>query len=127
VRGAILANANTLICFRLGEEDAGLVGRRFEPGVSRTQLTDLDNFVAAVRTSVAGERVPPFTMRVKRPTTAWSESTAEAVRALSRRPRIETSRLPENMVPIGHKDDDRPKSPQRYAAWPDVEEERAER
>lgn len=45
VRGAILANA--LVCFRLGEEAAALIGRRFEPYANQYQFTDLDNFVAS--------------------------------------------------------------------------------
>jgi hypothetical protein len=121
VRSAILANANTLICFRLGEEDAGLIGRRFEPFVSRAQLSDLDNFVAAVRTSVAGERVPPFTMRVKPPTTEWADDVAKKIREASHQkaPGREVS----NIVPL--RSAARPTPARRVApeSWPDIEEE----
>jgi hypothetical protein len=96
VRSAILANAETLICFRLGEEDAALIGRRFEPALTRVQLTDLDNYVAAVRTSVGAERVPPFTMRVRPPAAPWRAEIADQIRANARRARQD---MPREVMP----------------------------
>jgi DNA helicase HerA-like ATPase len=85
VRSSILANASTLICFRLGEEDAALVGRRFEPQITRYELTDLDNYVALVRASIDGQRVPPFSLHVRPPDIPWSAEVAAEVAELSRR------------------------------------------
>ncbi len=84
VRSSVLANASTLICFRLGEEDAALIGRRFEPYVSRFELTDLSNFVALVRTTINGERIAPFSLHVRPPATPWSQEVADQVREISR-------------------------------------------
>lgn len=85
VRSSILANASTLITFRLGEEDAALLGRRFEPHLTRFELTDLDNYVALVRTSVDGRRMPPFSLHVRPPDVPWSPEVAAEVAELSRR------------------------------------------
>jgi hypothetical protein len=123
VRSAILANANTLICFRLGEEDAGLLGRRFEPLVSRSQLSDLDNFVAAVRTSVGNERVAPFTMRVKPPTAEWSTDVVEKLRETARSQ--EPAERAANIVPLRTRNRTEPPKPAVVQSWPDIEEEDA--
>jgi hypothetical protein len=123
VRSAILANANTLICFRLGEEDAALIGRRFEPYLSRAHLTDLDNFVAAVRTSIDGERLPPFTVRVQPPAAPWRPDVAERIRERSRRgppPGTATAGekpLEKQIVPMGAK------SATVNGNWPEFEED----
>lgn len=85
VRSSILANASTLVCYRLGEEDAALLGRRFEPHVSRFELTDLDNYVALVRTSFDGQRVPPFSVHVRPPEVGWTHEVAAEVADCSRR------------------------------------------
>ena len=84
VRSSVLANAATMICFRLGEEDAALLGRRFEPRVSRFDLTDLPNYTALVRASVGSERLAPFSLHVRPPTEPSSPEVAVAVRERSR-------------------------------------------
>ena len=43
VRHAVLANASTLISFRLGAEDAQLIAREFEPFFASTDLLNLPN------------------------------------------------------------------------------------
>lgn len=121
VRSAILANANTLICFRLGEEDAALLARRFEPYVSRTQLADLDNFLAAVRTSVGSERVAPFTMRVMPPAAPWSDDVAESIREIARN-QAPVERAT-NIVPLRAKHQTAPFERAVVQSWPDIEEE----
>jgi DNA helicase HerA-like ATPase len=127
VRAAILANANTLICFRLGEEDAGLIGRRFEPQVSRAQLIDLDNFLAAVRTSVNGERLPPFTMKVRPPSSPWNREVADRIREAShvRSPEIEPMLNVVPLSPIGSPGRKQRSGRPALQAWPDIEEEEA--
>jgi hypothetical protein len=85
VRSSTLANASTLLCFRLGEEDISLVGRRFEPHVNRHELTELSNYTGIVRTTVHGERQPPFLLYTRPSMNEWSEETAEEVRSASRR------------------------------------------
>lgn len=114
VRSAMLANASTLVCFRLGEEDVRLVGRRFEPYLERSELTDLSNFIGVARTSFEGERQPPFLLHVRPPAIPFSATVAEEVRARSRglRPTPRPRRLvpvPTNLRPL----------PER---WADIEE-----
>ncbi|MGE3776863.1 MAG: type IV secretory system conjugative DNA transfer family protein, partial [Pirellulaceae bacterium] len=85
VRSSLLGNAAALACFRMGEEDAGLLARRFEPTVSRAELTDLDNYLALVRATVGGQRQAPFSLHVRPPEAAWSPAVSASVRDWSQK------------------------------------------
>lgn len=85
VRNAVLGNVGTLICFRLGEEDAHVLGRRFAPQFSQADLLGLPNFQACVRMLVGGVMSDPFTLFTEPLTARPDPSRLEAIRESSRR------------------------------------------
>ncbi len=67
VKHAVLGNVGTLVCFRIGPEDALVLGRRFEPEFEGLDLTGLPNYDCYVRLLVHGEPVRPFSARTLEP------------------------------------------------------------
>jgi len=90
---SILGNAGTLICFRLGIEDAEKLEKEFLPVFTRLDLMNLPNWTACVRTLKNGQRVKPFTLQTEPDATPYDERQAQRVREVSRqrygRPRAE--------------------------------------
>lgn len=66
-RDAVLGNAGTLIAFRLGAEDAEVLGREFEPEISALHLMRLGRFQIALRLMIRGLASPAFTARTLPP------------------------------------------------------------
>ena len=60
VRHAVLGNAGTLIAFRLGPEDAGVIAREFEPVFSPRDLMNLPNHSIYLKLMIDGEPSRPF-------------------------------------------------------------------
>ncbi len=60
VRHAVLGNAATLISFRLGVEDAALLGREFAPEFTPDDLTNLPNRSFYLRLMIDGAPSRPF-------------------------------------------------------------------
>ena len=60
IRHAVLANAGTLIAFRVGAEDAGLLAREFEPFFGRIGLLNLPNHHIYLKMLVDGSPMQPF-------------------------------------------------------------------
>lgn len=78
---SLLANATSMVAFRLGERDARLLGERFGPEFRTADLTALDNYHAAARLVVDGKIARPFTL-VTEPLPkgrgmAWAETVRE--------------------------------------------------
>ncbi len=59
---AMLANAGTIIAFRLGEPDARLLAARLGPEFSLADLVGMDNYVAAARLVSGGHVLRPFSV-----------------------------------------------------------------
>ena len=60
VRDAILGNAGTIICFRIGAEDADLMANEFAPYVRSEELVNLPNYNILVKLIVNGAVWRPF-------------------------------------------------------------------
>jgi hypothetical protein len=60
VREAILGNAGTLVCFRLGPSDAELIEQEFKPEFRSTDLVNLPNRHIYIRLMAAGTISRPF-------------------------------------------------------------------
>jgi len=91
---AIFGNVGTLITFRVSYEDAKEhLQPMYLPYFSDQDLTTVPNWHAFVKTTVAGQVVPPFVIRTVLPEAARDAAVAEAVRVNSRalysRPRAE--------------------------------------
>lgn len=61
LRAALLGNAGTLVAFRLGAEDAKVIGEEFTPEVDPDDLVKLDRHQVALRLAVQGVSTPAFT------------------------------------------------------------------
>ncbi len=57
---AVLGNAGTLISFRLGAHDAGLIAREFEPVFDRVDLLNLPNHDIYIKLMIDGSPSAPF-------------------------------------------------------------------
>ncbi len=61
LRRAVLGNVGTMIVFRIGAEDAEILGPEFLPELSPHDLTRLARYQIAIRLGVDGLMTPPFT------------------------------------------------------------------
>lgn len=67
IREAVLGNAGTLISFRLGAHDAGLIAREFEPVFDRLDLLNLPNHDICLKLMIDGTPSRPFSATTLRP------------------------------------------------------------
>ena len=67
VRDALLGNAGTLICFRVGAVDAGFLAREFDPVFSATDLLGLPNYTVYLRLLIDGKPSKPFSAEILPP------------------------------------------------------------
>ncbi len=63
VRDAILGNAGTIICFRVGLADAEILEKEFRLEFSALDLISLPNYLVYLRLMVDGVVVRPFSAR----------------------------------------------------------------
>lgn len=84
IRDAVLGNVGTTVCFRVGEEDAELLARRFEPVFSAYDLVNIENLNAYVKLLVNGSVSKPFSMFVPFDKYPVNAELGQAVRQLSR-------------------------------------------
>lgn len=81
---SLLGNVGALVAFRLGSEDAQLLGPEFQPGFDALDLNNQANYHAAVRMAVHGRRALPFTLRTRpAPAPGADGENAAAVRRAS--------------------------------------------
>lgn len=64
IAAAVLGNAGTLICFRVGAADAGVLAREMQPVFGPTDLLTLPNFTADLRLLIDGQPSRPFSATV---------------------------------------------------------------
>jgi hypothetical protein len=81
-RQAVASNARTRIVFQCGPDDARQVARDFEP-LTVHQLQSLDRFQIAIRLSVDGHTLPPFTGTTLAAPVGLGEEHAAALAAAS--------------------------------------------
>jgi hypothetical protein len=62
VKNAIFGNIGTLICFRVGVQDASYLQHEFQPVFTETDLINIDRYNAYMKTIVDNEPVPPFSI-----------------------------------------------------------------
>ncbi len=82
---AIFGNVGTLICFRLGQEDAERLERRFYPYLNKLHLTNLPNWHAYMSTLLNGQSTIPFNIQTIPDKTPYNEKIAKQVREQSRK------------------------------------------
>jgi hypothetical protein len=86
LRDTVLANISSLLSFRVGPMDAGILEPFFAPALNRYQLQALPNFHCAARVMSNGAPVvPQFVMQTEAPRTGeWPSASLETLIARSR-------------------------------------------
>ncbi|OGZ19322.1 MAG: hypothetical protein A2Z68_00090 [Candidatus Nealsonbacteria bacterium RBG_13_38_11] len=82
-RKAIFGNVGSIVCFRVGPEDAKYLVTQFEPVFDENDLVNIDNRNAAIRLLINGETSNPFNI-VTFPPSQSNEKVAELIKELSR-------------------------------------------
>jgi len=67
IRDAVLGNVGSMGAFRVGAEDAEFLEKQFEPGFSRFDLINLDNFSLIVKMMLNNKTSTPFKMQTYAP------------------------------------------------------------
>ncbi len=67
IRDAVLGNAGTIVCFRVGPGDVSVLGRYFSPELEPLDLMNLPNYHVYVRLMVDGQATRPFSATTLQP------------------------------------------------------------
>jgi len=92
VRAAIFGNVGTIICFRIGAEDAEFLEKEFLPEFTARDLVNLTKYNIYAKLMIDGIASKPFSAETLEPTEAPAESYKEVIIENSRR-KYSTSRL----------------------------------
>ena len=83
IRDAVLGNVGTIGAFRIGAEDAENLEKQFEPGFSRFDLVNLDNFTLIIKMMINNKISTPFKMQTLPPPKGRPEI-VEAIKKISK-------------------------------------------
>jgi len=83
VRDAVFGNVGSVICFRVGTNDAEFLAKQFAPIFDIDDLQFLPNFNTAVRMMISGVPVQPFSMATLPPLGNPNQQLADALKQLS--------------------------------------------
>jgi hypothetical protein len=85
LKDAIFGNVGTMMTYKIGPEDAEMMGKQFAPVYSDQDFVNMDKFKAAIKLSVDGQPTPGFSLNVPLPwIQKWDPVTGNALRELSR-------------------------------------------
>lgn len=73
IRDAVLGNVGTIAAYRIGAEDAEFLEKQFEPGFSRFDLVNLDNFNFVIKMMINNKVSSPFKVQAIAPTKGREE------------------------------------------------------
>lgn len=63
MKDAVFGNAGTMICFRIGVEDAEIIGKEFAPVFNEFDVINIDRYNAYVKLMIDGTASRPFNMQ----------------------------------------------------------------
>jgi len=86
VRNAVFGNVGSLMCFRVGVQDAQVLSREFAPIFSEEDLLNIERFHIYMKTIVRNEPVPPFSVDLTRDLSKVyrNQRVAEIIKEMSR-------------------------------------------
>jgi hypothetical protein len=84
MKDAVFGNTGTMICFRIGVEDAEIVGKEFAPVFNEFDVINIDRFNAYVKLMIKGTASRPFNMETYPKPPGANLETAKVIRNLSR-------------------------------------------
>ena len=83
IRDSVFGNVGTIGSFRVGAEDAEFLEKQFEPGFSRFDLVNLDNFNIILKMMLNNKTSTPFKMETYAPKNGRPEI-VEAIKKISK-------------------------------------------
>jgi len=83
IRDAVLGNVGSIGAFRIGAEDAEFLEKQFEPGFTRFDLVNLDNFNLVLKMMLNNKISTPFKMQTYPPQKGRPEI-VEAIKKISK-------------------------------------------
>lgn len=83
VREAVIGNVGSIICFRVGTNDAEFLAKQYAPIFDIEDLQFLPNYNTAVRMMIGGVPVQPFSMAILPPLGHPNKQLGEALKQLS--------------------------------------------
>ena len=83
IRDAVFGNVGSIVCFRIGADDAEFIAKEFDPVFNAQDLMNIDNYNAYVKLMINGTTSQPFNMATYPPTKGDSEM-ARKIKELSR-------------------------------------------
>jgi len=84
IKDAVFGNVGTLVCFRVGPDDAKYIQTHFSPVFSEGDLANIDNQNAYVKLLVKGKYPPPFSICTTYRSPPGNKEIAKVVKELSR-------------------------------------------
>ena len=83
IRDAVFGNVGSVVCFRVGTNDAEFLAKQYAPVFDMDDLQFLPNYNTAVRMMIGGVPVQPFSMATLPPLGAPNPQLADALKQLS--------------------------------------------
>jgi len=83
IKNAVFGNVGTIGSYRIGAEDAEFLEKQFEPGFSRFDLVNLDNFTLIIKMMINNKTSTPFKINAVKPTKGRIEI-VEAIKKISK-------------------------------------------
>lgn len=83
VRDAVLGNAGTIVCFRIGADDAEILAKEFAPVFGAYDLLNVEQYTAYIKLLIDNTAAKPFNMMTY-PPAAGNKELAAAIKELSR-------------------------------------------
>ena len=71
LKDAVFGNIGTMMCYKIGTDDAEIMAKTMAPVFSDQDLINIDAFKSAIRLAIKGQPSRPFSMEVDRP---WHET-----------------------------------------------------
>lgn len=84
MKDAVFGNAGTMICFRIGVEDAELVAKEFAPVFSEFDVINIERYNAYVKLMIKGTASRPFNMKTYPKPAGANDEAAKIIRSMSR-------------------------------------------
>ncbi len=84
MKDAVFGNTGTMICFRIGVEDAEIMAKEFAPVFNQFDVINIDRFNAYVKLMINGTASRPFNMETYPKPDGADKQAAQVIRNLSR-------------------------------------------
>ncbi|MBI2607697.1 MAG: type IV secretion system DNA-binding domain-containing protein [Candidatus Doudnabacteria bacterium] len=84
MRDAVFGNAGTMITFRIGVEDAEIMGKEFAPVFNEFDVVNIDRYNAYVKLMIDGTASRPFSMETYPKPTQGDPRVAQTIKNLSK-------------------------------------------